>query len=172
MRTSPPTLPLATSTAHSPPRRSSAAAQGSGAAGIIAKLPEGYDTVLGKWFGYTQLSTGEWQRLALARAFIRRADLVILDEPTSAMDSWAENDWMNRFRGLVEGRARPHHHPSLHHGDAGRRHPRDGRGSDCGVRHPRRVGGIGRALCRSWRQQMREAGAPVLAAGAAQGIAA
>jgi ATP-binding cassette subfamily B protein len=81
-----------------------AAAWGAGAADIVARLPQGYDTVLGKWFGYTQLSTGEWQRLALARAFVRQADLVILDEPTSAMDSWAENDWMSRFRALVVGR--------------------------------------------------------------------
>lgn len=80
------------------------AAQGAGAAVIIDKLPEGYDTMLGKWFGYTELSTGEWQRLALARAFVRQADLVILDEPTSAMDSWAENEWMGRFRDLVAGR--------------------------------------------------------------------
>ncbi len=47
---------------------------------------------------------GEWQRIALARAFVRQADLVILDEPTSAMDSWAENAWMGRFRQLVAGR--------------------------------------------------------------------
>ncbi|GIK72615.1 MAG: multidrug ABC transporter permease [Chloroflexota bacterium] len=81
-----------------------AAAAAAGAVEIIGKLPEGYDTVLGKWFGYTQLSTGEWQRLALARAFVRDADLVILDEPTSAMDSWAENEWMSRFRDLIAGR--------------------------------------------------------------------
>ena len=71
---------------------------------IIQRLPEGYDTVLGRWFGFTELSVGEWQRLALARAFVRRADLVILDEPTSAMDSWAEAAWMGRFRELVAGR--------------------------------------------------------------------
>lgn len=80
------------------------AAVGAGADAVIARLPEGYATVLGKWFGYTQLSTGEWQRLALARAFVRQADLVILDEPTSAMDSWAEAAWMARFRDLVAGR--------------------------------------------------------------------
>lgn len=81
-----------------------AAAEASSAAAIIAKLPEGYETILGKWFGYTDLSVGEWQRIALARAFVRQADLVILDEPTSAMDSWAENAWMARFRDLVAGR--------------------------------------------------------------------
>ncbi|NCC34083.1 MAG: ATP-binding cassette domain-containing protein, partial [Chloroflexia bacterium] len=81
-----------------------AAARAGGAAEIIDKLPEGYATILGRWFGYTELSTGEWQRLALARAFVRQADLVILDEPTSAMDSWAEHAWMGRFRELVAGR--------------------------------------------------------------------
>ena len=82
-----------------------AAAHAGSAATIIDKLPEGYETILGKWFGYTDLSVGEWQRIALARAFVRQADLVILDEPTSAMDSWAENAWMARFRDLVAGRA-------------------------------------------------------------------
>ena len=80
------------------------AARAGGAHEIIDKLPNGYETVLGKWFGYTELSVGEWQRVALARAFVRKADLVILDEPTSAMDSWAENAWMGRFRDLVAGR--------------------------------------------------------------------
>jgi ATP-binding cassette subfamily B protein len=79
------------------------AARGAGADAPIARLPEGYGTVLGKWFGGAELSVGEWQRIALARAFLRRASLVILDEPTSAMDSWAEADWMSRFRDLVAG---------------------------------------------------------------------
>lgn len=81
-----------------------AAALAGGAQSIIDKLPEGYETLLGKRFGQSELSVGEWQRLCLARAFVRRADLVILDEPTSAMDSWAENEWMERFRELVGGR--------------------------------------------------------------------
>lgn len=84
--------------------RISEAAVASGADGPIGRLPRGYDTVLGKWFGGSELSGGEWQRLALARAFLRNADLIILDEPTSAMDSWAEADWLLRFRQLVAGR--------------------------------------------------------------------
>ncbi len=79
------------------------AARGAGADAPIPRLPQGYRTVLGKWFGGAELSVGEWQRIALARAFLRRASLVILDEPTSAMDSWAEADWMARFRDLVAG---------------------------------------------------------------------
>jgi ATP-binding cassette subfamily B protein len=81
-----------------------AAARAASADAIIESLPEGYATVLGKWFGYTELSVGEWQRLALARAFVRKADLVIFDEPTSAMDSWTESGWLERFRELVADR--------------------------------------------------------------------
>lgn len=81
-----------------------AAARAAGAAAIITQLPKGYEEVLGKWFGGAELSVGEWQRVALARAFLRRASIIVLDEPTSAMDSWAEADWMARFRSLVAGR--------------------------------------------------------------------
>jgi len=81
-----------------------AAARAAGADEPIRRLPKGYETVLGKWFGGAELSVGEWQRVALARAFLRKAAIVILDEPTSAMDSWAEADWLARFRELVAGR--------------------------------------------------------------------
>ncbi|MDB9310673.1 ATP-binding cassette domain-containing protein [Aphanizomenon sp. CS-733/32] len=81
-----------------------AAAQASGADIPISKLSQGYNTLLGKWFGGEELSGGEWQRIALARAFLRRASIIILDEPTSAMDSWAEADWLARFRQLAVGR--------------------------------------------------------------------
>jgi ATP-binding cassette subfamily B protein len=81
------------------------AARGAGAHEIIARLPQGYQTLLGKLFaGGAELSVGEWQRVALARAFLRQAQIIILDEPTSFMDSWAETDWMARFRQLVAGR--------------------------------------------------------------------
>lgn len=81
-----------------------AAAQSAGADISIQRLPESYDTLLGKWFGGAELSGGEWQRVALARAFLRQAPIIILDEPTSAMDSWAEADWLARFRNLAQGR--------------------------------------------------------------------
>jgi ATP-binding cassette subfamily B protein len=81
-----------------------AAARRAGAHIPIERLPHGYETMLGKWFGGAELSVGEWQRVALARAFLRQASLVVLDEPTSAMDSWAEADWLARFREFVQGR--------------------------------------------------------------------
>jgi ATP-binding cassette subfamily B protein len=83
--------------------RIQAAAQAAGAAMPIERLPQGYETVLGKWFGGAELSVGEWQRVALARAFLRNAAIIALDEPTSAMDSWAEADWLGKFRELTEG---------------------------------------------------------------------
>jgi ATP-binding cassette, subfamily B, bacterial len=81
------------------------AARAAGVHEIITRLPEGYNTLLGKWFANgTELSWGEWQRLALARAFLRRAQIIVLDEPTSALDSWSETEWFDRFRVLANGR--------------------------------------------------------------------
>ncbi len=80
------------------------AARAAGVDKPVARLPEGYETLLGTWFkSGTELSVGEWQRLALARAYWRRAPILVLDEPTSAMDPWAEHDWLQRFRHLAAG---------------------------------------------------------------------
>ena len=82
-----------------------AAARSAGAHEIIARLPQGYQYPSRQMvFEGTELSVGEWQRLALARAFLRRAQIMILDEPTSALDSWAEVDWFDRFRSLAQGK--------------------------------------------------------------------
>ena len=82
-----------------------AAIQAAGASEIVSRLPDREQTLLGRWFpGGTELSVGEWQRIALARAFLRRAPIIILDEPTSALDPWAEADWLERFRRLAFGR--------------------------------------------------------------------
>ncbi|HEX5603497.1 MAG TPA: ABC transporter ATP-binding protein, partial [Pyrinomonadaceae bacterium] len=82
-----------------------AALRAAGAEEIVSRLPEKEQTLLGRWFsGGTELSVGEWQRIALARAFLRQAPIIILDEPTSALDPWAEADWLERFRQLAFGR--------------------------------------------------------------------
>lgn len=81
-----------------------ASARAAGADKLISALPQSYQTLLGRRFGGVELSVGEWQRLALARAFLRKSPIMVLDEPTSAMDSWAEADWMKRFRTLASGR--------------------------------------------------------------------
>jgi ATP-binding cassette, subfamily B, bacterial len=80
------------------------AARAAGADTVAGKLPLGYEHMLGRWFeDGAELSVGEWQRIALARAFLRAAPILILDEPTSAMDPWAEADWLERFRKLAAG---------------------------------------------------------------------
>jgi ATP-binding cassette subfamily B protein len=86
-------------------REFQAALEAAGAREIVERLPQGYRSLLGRWFaGGSELSAGEWQRIALARAFLRRAPIIILDEPTSALDPWAEADWLGRFRELAAGR--------------------------------------------------------------------
>lgn len=81
-------------------------AQDSGADDVIQKLPNGYETILGKMFQEgEELSIGEWQKVALARAFLRDAQLIILDEPTSAMDARAEYEIFLKLRNLTADRA-------------------------------------------------------------------
>jgi ATP-binding cassette, subfamily B, bacterial len=80
------------------------AARAGGAEPLVQRLEHGYDTRLGKEFGGTQLSGGEWQKLALSRAFMRDADLIILDEPTAALDVRAEAEIYERFHTLLGGR--------------------------------------------------------------------
>src|SRR3981081_3782306 len=76
-----------------------------GADELIANLPDGYDTALGKWFDAgVNLSGGEWQKVALARAFMRDAKILLLDEPTSALDAPAEYDLFERLHSLTRGR--------------------------------------------------------------------
>ncbi|MDQ6919485.1 MAG: ABC transporter ATP-binding protein/permease [Candidatus Dormibacteraeota bacterium] len=81
------------------------AGQEGGADELIAKLPAGYDTALGKWFDTgVNLSGGEWQKVALARAFMREAPILLLDEPTAALDAQAEYDLFERLKSLTSGK--------------------------------------------------------------------
>nr|MDQ2831893.1 ABC transporter ATP-binding protein/permease [Chloroflexota bacterium] len=80
------------------------AAERSGVAPVIERLPKGYDTQLGKWFDEgVNLSGGEWQKVAMARAFMRDAPILILDEPTAALDAQAEFELFQRLRALARG---------------------------------------------------------------------
>ena len=82
-----------------------AAAQ-SGADRFLERLPQGYRTRLGRqFFGGHELSVGQWQRLALARAFFRGGGFLILDEPTAALDPRAEHELFAQIRSLTEGRS-------------------------------------------------------------------
>ncbi len=83
-----------------------AAARQAGADAFIETWPEGYDALLGPIFeGGKDLSVGQWQRMALARAFFRDAPLVVLDEPTASLDARAEAELFERIRTLFEGRS-------------------------------------------------------------------
>ena len=83
-----------------------AAARQAGAEEFISSLPEGYRTRLGLQFhGGHELSAGQWQRLALARAFFRGGSLLVLDEPTASLDPRAERDLFAQMRQLSEGRS-------------------------------------------------------------------
>lgn len=82
------------------------AAEAGGAHELVDTLPQKYETVLGGWFEKGQeLSGGQWQKLAIARAFMREADLLILDEPTASIDAEAEVQLFERFKTLARDRS-------------------------------------------------------------------
>lgn len=82
------------------------AAQKSLADTVVDTLPERYEQILGKRFAKgVDLSGGQWQKIALARAYMRDAQLLILDEPTAALDARAEHEVFQRFSELIEGKA-------------------------------------------------------------------
>jgi ATP-binding cassette subfamily B protein len=81
------------------------AAERSQAARVIEGLPQRYRTMLGRRFeGGVDLSGGQWQKVALARAYLRDAQVLILDEPTAALDARAEYDVFQRFAELTKGK--------------------------------------------------------------------
>ena len=81
------------------------AANKSGADEVIERLPNGYEQLLGRRFeGGVDLSGGEWQKMALARAYLRDAQILILDEPTAALDARSESEVFQRFAELTEDR--------------------------------------------------------------------
>jgi ATP-binding cassette subfamily B protein len=81
------------------------AAKKSGADGLLRRFPSGLDQMLGRRFeGGVDLSGGEWQKFALARAYLRDAQVLILDEPTAALDAVAESEVFARFADLSRGK--------------------------------------------------------------------
>lgn len=81
------------------------AAQRGGAQELVQKLPSEWETMLGKWFDEgVNLSGGEWQKVALSRAFMRDVPILVLDEPTSALDAQAEYELFERLQQLTRGR--------------------------------------------------------------------
>ena len=85
--------------------RIEAAAQLGRADEVVDRLEHGYDQMVGRRFkGGVELSGGEWQKVAIARAYMRDAALLILDEPTAALDARAEYEVFQRFKGLSDGR--------------------------------------------------------------------
>ena len=85
--------------------RITAAARKSGAQAVVEELPNGYETMLGRWFhdGH-ELSLGQWQKVALARAFMRDAEILVLDEPTASVDARTEYEIFQNFKTLTEGK--------------------------------------------------------------------
>jgi ATP-binding cassette subfamily B protein len=80
-------------------------AQYTGTDKLIQRMPRGYDTMLGRMFGEYDLSAGQWQQIAIARAFARSsASLLILDEPTASLDVTAEYELFERLRVLAKGK--------------------------------------------------------------------
>ena len=87
------------------PEKIAEAARKGGATDIVNKLPRGMDTILGKTLDEgVDLSGGEWQKMALSRAFMRQAQVLILDEPTAALDAFAEYELHRQFNELTTGK--------------------------------------------------------------------
>ncbi len=82
------------------------AARNAGADQIIQSLPKGYQTILGKLFqDGVELSIGQWQMIAIARAFMREARVIVLDEPTSSLDPIIEYEIFSRFKNMLKNKS-------------------------------------------------------------------
>jgi ATP-binding cassette subfamily B protein len=88
-----------------PENKIKASATTTGIHELLNSLPKGYDTAIGNLFNDSrELSWGEWQKIALARALFRDSPVLILDEPSSSLDADTEHEIFSRFRAIVKGR--------------------------------------------------------------------
>ena len=113
---------------------------------MVRSMPAGYDTVLGRVFGEHDLSGGQWQRLAIARAFARDASVLILDEPTASLSVQAEYDLFCRFHELFTRPNDDFGFSSLLDFEHCRSNFRDGKRTHRRIRHPPGVGRPGGKL--------------------------
>ena len=117
------------------PFRIRAAALKSMAEEVVHKLPKRYDQMLGcRFAGGVDLSGGEWQKMALARAYLRDAQLLILDEPTAALDARSEHEVFRTVRRTDRGENVRFDFASFFHGSDGRSHSRSEKRNDCRAR--------------------------------------
>ena len=112
---------------------------------FIARMPQGYDTMVGER-GET-LSGGQRQRIGIARAVIRNNPILILDEPTAALDTESERLVIERSGTLDEGAHRDYHRAPVEHDSRRRQDHRSERRRGCGTGHARRIAGAWRSLC-------------------------
>ena len=109
--------------------------------------PSGYETMLGGYFEAGQeLSVGQWQKIAIARAFMRDAEVLILDEPTASLDAEAEHEMWKRFKALAQRTHGDPDQPPHVDGAPGRAHRRAARRPHRGAGQPRRAAGARRPL--------------------------
>ena len=133
------------------------AARKSMADNVIARLPRGYEQMLGGRFdGGLDLSGGEWQKVALARAYLRDAQLLILDEPTAALDARSEFEVFRRFAELTSGKDGAFYFPSILYRAYGRSHRSTRQRKDRRRRQSRPTGQHGWSLRRNVRNAGRQ----------------
>ena len=132
-------------------RKSSAPRTAAGAHKFITELPQGYDTLVDE--NGENLSGGQRQRIAIARAFLADADLLLLDEPTAALDTESQQVVWKSLQKLMKFENRAHHFPQPRKPEKLRPHPGAGERPHPGKRHARRTAGRGGKYAELYQNQ-------------------